>query len=57
MRTELTAVTVTGPAESLDLVERAADDLRAAGNIVGDLTLTPSDTTEISVHAEIANAS
>ena len=55
MRTELASVAVTGPAESLELVERAADDLRAAGNIVGDLTFTPSDTADISVHAEIAH--
>jgi valyl-tRNA synthetase len=54
MRTELTSVTVTGPAASLALAEQAADDLRAAGKIVGDLTFTATDDTEIAVDAVIA---
>jgi valyl-tRNA synthetase len=54
MRTELSSVTVTGPAEALRLAVHAADDLRAAGNVVGDLTFEPSGSTEIKVAAEIA---
>ncbi|HET6628020.1 MAG TPA: valine--tRNA ligase [Nocardioidaceae bacterium] len=54
MRTALSSVTVTGPAAALELAERAADDLRASGNIIGDLTFTPAAGDEISVRAEIA---
>jgi len=54
MRTELTSVTVTGPAEALALAQLAAEDLRAAGRITGDLTFAPSDATEVTVDAEIA---
>ena len=54
MRTPLTSVTVTGPAAEMALAERAADDLRAAGNVVGDLVFMASDSAaEISVAAEI----
>ena len=54
MRTPLTSVTVTGPADQLAAAEKAADDLRASGNVVGDLTFTPTDDPEITVSAEIA---
>jgi hypothetical protein len=54
MRTELSAVTVTGPAEALRLAEQAADDLRAAGNVVGDLRFDADGSSEITVVAEIA---
>jgi valyl-tRNA synthetase len=54
MRTELTSVTVTGPAAALALAEQAADDLRAAGKITGDLTFTATDATEIEVDAVVA---
>ena len=54
MRTALSSVTVSGPAEQLKAAERAADDLRAAGTITGGLTFTPTDAPEISVTAEIA---
>ena len=53
MRTALSSVTVTGPAELLAHAERAADDLRAAGNVLGDLVFTPGGE-EITVSAEIA---
>jgi valyl-tRNA synthetase len=53
MRTPLSAVTVTGPAEALALAEQVAEDLKAAGNIIGELTFTPGDG-EIAVEAEIA---
>ena len=54
MRTALSSVTVSGPAERLAAAERAADDLRATGSITGDLVFTPTDDPEISVVAEIA---
>jgi valyl-tRNA synthetase len=57
MRTELSSVTVTGPAALLDRAERAANDLRAAGNITGSLTFTATDESEISVAATIAASS
>ena len=54
MRTELSKVTVSGPAEALALAEQAADDLRAAGNVVGELAFEPGTGSEITVAAEIA---
>jgi valyl-tRNA synthetase len=54
MRTPLSTVTVSGPADQLQAAERAAEDLRAAGVITGDLVFTPSDHPEITVDAEIA---
>jgi valyl-tRNA synthetase len=54
MRTPLSSVTVTGPADQLAAAEKAADDLRASGNVTGDLTFTPTDDPEIAVSAEIA---
>ena len=41
MRTELQPRRGVRPAAALALAERAADDLRAAGKIVGELTFTP----------------
>ncbi|HET7387133.1 MAG TPA: valine--tRNA ligase [Nocardioidaceae bacterium] len=54
MRAELSAVRVSGPAEQLALAERVADDLRAAGNVVGELTFTPTDDSELAVTADLA---
>jgi valyl-tRNA synthetase len=54
MRTELSGAVVSGPAEAVRLAEQAADDLRAAGKIVGELTFTPNDATDITVDAELA---
>jgi valyl-tRNA synthetase len=54
MRTELTSATVTGPARQVALAEQAAEDLRAAGKIVGELTFTGTDHPELTVSAEIA---
>ncbi|HEY0774121.1 MAG TPA: valine--tRNA ligase, partial [Nocardioidaceae bacterium] len=53
MRTELSAVTVTGPADAVALAEQAAEDLRAAGNITGELTFAQGGG-EITVDATIA---
>ena len=54
MRTDLARVDVRGPAAALALAERAAADLKAAGKIIGVLTFTPTDSTDITVEAEIA---
>lgn len=54
MRAELSRVEITGPAAMVAAAELAADDLRAAGKIVGDLVFTADDAAEISVAAELA---
>ncbi len=54
MRAELTRVEISGPAALVDAAELAADDLRRAGKIAGDLVFTADDSTEISVAAELA---
>ncbi len=54
MRTELTRVEVSGPADRLAQAERAGEDLRAAGKIVGELRFTPTGDPEITVAAEVA---
>jgi len=57
MRTELSRATVSGPAERVALAERAANDLRAAGRVIGDLVFTPTDPSRqntLTVTAEIA---
>ena len=56
MRTELSRATVSGPADAVALAEQAADDLKAAGKVTGDLVFTPAESTEITVDAEIAPA-
>jgi valyl-tRNA synthetase len=53
MRAEVASVSVTGPAADLELAERAAEDLRAAGNVVGELVFTPTDEAEIQVAARL----
>jgi valyl-tRNA synthetase len=53
MRTPLAAVTVTGPADQIALAEQAAEDLRAAGNVMADLAFVEGGT-EITVDATIA---
>jgi valyl-tRNA synthetase len=54
MRTELSRADVRGPAGPLALAERAAADLKAAGKIIGDLTFSATDASDITVVAEIA---
>lgn len=55
MRAPLARVEVTGPARLVEAAEKAADDLRRSGNVVGDLVFTlAEDAPELSVTAEIA---
>ncbi|MGI8994596.1 MAG: valine--tRNA ligase [Nocardioidaceae bacterium] len=44
MRTEVSAATISGPAERLSLVKRALADLRSAGRITGEVLLKPTAT-------------
>jgi valyl-tRNA synthetase len=53
MRAELSSVTVSGPPEAVGLAEQAAEDLRAAGNITGELVFRPGGT-ELTVDAKVA---
>jgi valyl-tRNA synthetase len=53
MRTEVLRVEVRGPAEQIRLVEQAADDLRAAGHVSGELRFVDG-AQEISVEASLA---
>jgi valyl-tRNA synthetase len=54
MRTELSSATVTGPAAAVALAREAADDLRAAGKVTGELAFAEGDGSELRVTAEIA---
>jgi valyl-tRNA synthetase len=59
MRTEVSAATITGPQARLELVERGLADLKAAGRIVGDVTLTAREGGEddrLHVSAELVAA-
>ena len=47
---------MSGPADAVALAEQAADDLKAAGKVTGDLVFTPGESAEITVDAEIAPA-
>jgi valyl-tRNA synthetase len=62
MRTPLSRVEISGPAEVVALAEKAAEDLRAAGKIEGELVFTPAEAGategavagDLTVEAEIA---
>jgi valyl-tRNA synthetase len=58
MRAELSRVEIAGPAELVAHAEKAAEDLRAAGRVVGDLVFTPhgGPGEELTVTAEVAPA-
>ena len=54
-RTEVTAATASGPAAVLDLAALALGDVKAAGRVVGELTLAPAaGTTDVTVEATLA---
>jgi valyl-tRNA synthetase len=53
MRTEVSRATVAGPAAALELAARAAEDLKAVGKIVGELSFAPNDAQDVTVEAEI----
>ena len=54
MRTELSRATVHGPADALELAERADEDLKAAGKITGELSFVADGATEVTVEANVA---
>ena len=54
MRAPLTRVEVSGPQSLVDAAASAADDLRRAGHVQGDLLFTATDGTEIAVSTELA---
>jgi valyl-tRNA synthetase len=57
MRAELGRVEITGPADQVAGVASAAEDLRAAGKIAGELVFTSDpDADGITVQAELAEA-
>ena len=57
MRAELARVEITGPAAAVRAAETAADDLRKAGKITGELSFTVDDALEVlRVDAELAPA-
>ena len=56
MRTALSRVEVRGPQVLVDAAAIAADDLRSAGRVSGELIFTADDSSELSVVAEIAPA-
>jgi hypothetical protein len=55
MRAPLGSVQVTGPADLVGFAERASEDLRAAGNVVGDLLFVSDPSAEeLQVTAQIS---
>jgi valyl-tRNA synthetase len=54
MRAALARVEVSGPQALVDAAASAAEDLRRAGHVQGDLVFTATDGTEIAVSAELA---
>ena len=53
MRAELARVEISGPEAAVTAAGLAADDLRSAGKIVGELVFTATDDHDISVVAEL----
>jgi valyl-tRNA synthetase len=56
MRTEVVKAVISGPAAALSLIERAADDLQAAGRITGELSFRPDGNSDIRVETELVPA-
>jgi valyl-tRNA synthetase len=55
MKAELSRVEISAPEEQLHLVEQAADDLRAAGKITGELVFSAVAAGELTVDAQLAD--
>jgi valyl-tRNA synthetase len=53
MKTEVSKVEVSGPADRLALAERAEPDLRAAGRITGEIVWHPDNTDSVTVVATL----
>ncbi len=49
MRTEVSRAVISGPADRLDLVRLALDDLTAAGRITGEVVFEPTDSLDLTV--------
>jgi len=54
MRAELSRVELIGPAATLAAIQKAVDDLRKAGRVVGEIVFTTTeDDAELTVEAEL----
>ena len=53
MKTEVSKVEVSGPADRIALAERAEQDLRAAGRIVGEIVWSPAESDRLAVVATL----
>ena len=53
MKTEVSKVEVSGPADRLALAEQAEVDLRAAGRIIGEIVWSPDESDTVSVIAAL----
>ena len=54
MRTEVTALTVTGGEQELELVKAAIADVEAAGRVVGEVSFATDDAAELGSQVELA---
>jgi valyl-tRNA synthetase len=53
MKTEVSKVEVSGPADRIALAEQAEQDLRAAGRIVGEIVWSPAESDQLTVVATL----
>ena len=53
MKTEVSKVEVSGPADRIALAEQAEQDLRAAGRIVGEIVWSPAESDRLAVVATL----
>jgi valyl-tRNA synthetase len=56
MKTEVTALAVTGSQQQLDLLVQAMPDVEAAGRVVGPVTLSAGESAELRTSVELAPA-